>query len=134
MCKRLPSRTLWTVKLHAVQILSHHEQERENDMKKRLIIALVICVLILSACSMVQGTTSTTSSSVSQASANTRAGCSALHEQQVQLQKAIDAASKQLYSAHGDLRKAEQARKTLTMLHEPSLLLQAKLRACPAAG
>lgn len=103
-------------------------------MKKRLIIALTLFVLILSACSTVQGTTLTTSSSVSHASALAQADCAALHEQQVQLQKAIDAASKQLSSAHGDLHKAEQARHTLTMLHEPSTLLQAQLRACPAAG
>lgn len=122
------------MKLHAVQILSHHEEERENDMKKRLMIALAICVLILTACSVVQGTTPTTSSSISHASAGTQADCSALHEQQAQLQKAIDAASMQLSSAHGDLRKAEQARNTLTRLHEPSKLLQAKLSACPAAG
>jgi len=103
-------------------------------MKKCLIIALTLCVLILAACSAVQGTTPTTSSSISHASASEQEDCAALHEQQVQLQKAIDAASKQLSSAHGDLHKAEQARRTLTMLREPSRLLQAILRACPAAG
>ena len=103
-------------------------------MKKRLIIALTLFVLILSACSTVEGTTPTTSSGSSQANASTQVDCAALHEQQVQLQKAIDAASKQLSSAHGDLHKAEQARHTLIMLHEPSRLLQAQLRACPAAG
>jgi peptidoglycan hydrolase CwlO-like protein len=115
-------------------MMSHRKEERENDMKKRLIIALAICVMILSACSAVQGTTPATSNSVSLASANTQADCSALQEQQAQLQKAIDTARIQLSSAHGDLHKAEQARKTLTRLHEPSLLLQAKLSACPAAG
>ena len=103
-------------------------------MKKRLIIALTLFVLILAACSAGQATTLNTSGSVSHASANAQADCAALHKQQVQLQKAIDAASKQLSSAHGDLHKAQQARHTLAMLHEPSLLLQAKLRACPAAG
>jgi peptidoglycan hydrolase CwlO-like protein len=114
--------------------MSHHKEERENDMKKRLIIALALCVMILSACSAVQGTTPATSNSVSYTSANTQADCSALNEQQAQLQKAIDTARVQLSSAHGDLHKAEQARNELTRLHEPSVLLQAKLRACPAAG
>jgi hypothetical protein len=115
-------------------MVSHHKQERQNDMKKRLIIALALCVFILAACSAGQGATLTTSSSVSQGSASAQADCTALNAQQVQLQKAIDAASKQLSSAHGDLHKAEQARHTLAMLREPSLLLQAQLRACPAAG
>ena len=103
-------------------------------MKKRLIIALVICVMILSACSAVQGTTPTTSNSVSLASTNTQADCSALQGQQAKLQQAIDAARVQLSSARGDLHKAEQARNEIVRLHEPSVLLQAKLRACPAAG
>ena len=115
-------------------MMSHRKEERKNAMKKRLIIALTICVMILSACSAVQGTTPATSNSVSLASANTQADCSALQGQQIKLQQAIDAARVQLSSAHGDLHKAEQARNTLTRLHEPSLLLQAKLRACPAAG
>ncbi len=115
-------------------MMSQRKKERENDMKKRLIIALALCVMILSACSAIQGTTPATSNTVSLASANMQADCLALHEQQAQLQKAIDTARMQLSSAHGDLRKAEQARNTPTRLHEPSLLLQAKLRACPAAG
>jgi peptidoglycan hydrolase CwlO-like protein len=115
-------------------MISHHKEERENDMKNRLIIALAICVMSLSACSTVQGTAPATSSSVSHASVKTQADCSSLHKQQAQLQKVIDAASMQLSSAYGDLQKAEHARNTLTRLHEPSLLLQAKLSACPAAG
>lgn len=103
-------------------------------MKKRLIIALALCIFILAACSAVQGTTPTSSSAVSQGSSGTQTDCSALQAQQAKLQKAIDAASKQLSSAHGDLRKAEQARQTLTRLREPSRLLQAQLRACSAAG
>jgi uncharacterized protein YlxW (UPF0749 family) len=134
MCNGLPSRTLWTVKLHTVRMMSRHEEERENDMKKRLIIALAICVLILSACSVVQGTTPATSSSVSQQAANMQSACSALQEQQAQLQRAIDAASAQLSSAHGDLHTAEKARSALIKLHEPSILIQAKLRACTSAG
>jgi predicted small secreted protein len=122
------------VKLHAVQIVSHHEDERENDMKKRLIIALAICVLILSACSALQGATPAPGSSVSHTTVNTQNACTALQEQQAQLQRAIDAASVQLASAHGDLRKAEQARNALLRLHEPSVLVQAKLRACTSAG
>lgn len=101
---------------------------------KRLIIALALIVMILSACSAVQGTTTATNNSVSQTSAATQAGCTALRTQQAQLQKAIDTASMELSSAHGDLHKAEEARNTLKRLHEPSLLLQAKLSGCPAAG
>jgi hypothetical protein len=68
------------------------------------------------------------------ADVNTLTACSALHEPQAQLQKAIDVASSELSSAHGDLYKAEEARNTLARLQEPSRLLQAKLSACPAAG
>ena len=103
-------------------------------MKKRLIIALALFVMILSACSAVQGTTTATSDSVSQTSASTTAACTTLHTQQAQLEKAIDIASKELSSAHGDVHKAEQARNSLIRLQEPSRLLQAKLSACPAAG
>ena len=92
-------------------------------MKKRLIIALALFVMILSACGAVKGTTTARNSSVWQTSASIQADCSALYEQQAQLQKAIDAASKELSLAHGDLHKAEQARNTLTKLHEPGLLL-----------
>ena len=103
-------------------------------MKKRLIIALALFVMVLSACGAVQGTTTATNSSVSQTSATTQATCSSLHEQQAQIQKAIDTASKELSSAHGDLHKAELARNTLIRLQEPSRLLQAQLSACPVAG
>jgi peptidoglycan hydrolase CwlO-like protein len=103
-------------------------------MKKRLIIALALFVMILSACGAVKGTTTARNSSVSQTSASIQANCSALYEQQTQLQKTIDAASKELSLAHGDLHKAEEARNTLSRLQEPSRLLQAKLSACPAAG
>jgi peptidoglycan hydrolase CwlO-like protein len=114
--------------------VSHQEEERENDMKKWLIIALATCVLILSACSVVQGTTPAPSSSVFHSPASTQTACHALQEQQAQLQQAIDAASVQLSSAHGDLRKAEKARNALIRLYEPSMLVQAKLRACTSAG
>jgi hypothetical protein len=107
---------------------------KEKALKKQVIIALTICVLILSACTVAKGTTPVTSSSVSHASANTLSACSALQEQQVQLQKAVDAASMQLSSAHGDLRKAEQARNELIKLHEPTKLVQAELKMCPSAG
>jgi peptidoglycan hydrolase CwlO-like protein len=115
-------------------MMSRHEEERENDLKKWLIIALAICVLILSACRVVQGNDSAPSSSISHFTANTQTTCSALQEQQAQLQKAIDVASIQLSSAHGDLGKAEKARNTLIRLHEPSKLVQAKLRTCTSAG
>ena len=134
MCYGFPSHTLWRVKLHAVQMISHHEEERENDMKKRLIIALAVCVLILSACGAVQGTTPASSRSALHPSTGTQTACHALQEQQVQLQQAIHAARVQLSTAHGDLRKAEKAKNTLIRLHEPSVLVQAELRACPSAG
>ena len=67
------------------------------------------------------------------ADVNTLMVCTALHEQQAQLQKAIDVASSELSSAHGNIHKAEAARKELARLQEPSRLLQAKLSACPAA-
>lgn len=90
---------------------------------------LLIIVLYVS-----NGLSSLMVNSFKAAHVNTLADCSALHEQQAQLQKAIDSASRQLSSANGNFHKAEQATNTLTRLHEPSLLLQAKLSACPAAG
>ena len=130
----LPSSTLWIVKLHAVQLMSHHEEERENDVKKWLVIALAICVMILSACSVAQGNTSAPGGSVSHSTTSTQTACSALQEQQAQLQQAIDTARVQLSSAHGDLRKAETARNELVRLHEPSMLVQAELRTCTSTG
>jgi len=115
-------------------MISHHEEERENDMKKRLIITLAICVLILSACGVVQITIPASISSTSHPTADTQAACHVLQEQQVQLQQAIHAARVQLSTAHGDLRKAEKAKNMLIRLHEPSVLVQAELRACPSAG
>jgi len=115
-------------------MISHHEEERENDMKKRLNIALAICVLILSACGAVPGTTPASNRPTSQPTAETQAACHIFQDQQVQLQQAIHAARVQLSTAHGDLRKAEKAKNTLIRLHEPSVLVQAELRACPSAG
>jgi peptidoglycan hydrolase CwlO-like protein len=115
-------------------MISHHEEERENDMKKRLIIALAICVLMLSACGAVPGTTPASSSSTSHPTADTQAACHVLQERQAQLQQAIRAARVQLSTAHGDLRKAEKAKNALIRLHEPSVLVQAELRACTSAG
>jgi hypothetical protein len=114
--------------------MSHHEEERENDVKKWLVIALTICVMILSACSVAQGNTSAPGGSVSHSTTSTQTACSALQEQQAQLQQAIDTARVQLSSAHGDLRKAETARSVLIKLHEPSMLVQAKLQACTSTG
>lgn len=103
-------------------------------MKKRLIIALAICVLILSACGAVPGITPVSSRSAPDPSTNTQAACRVLQDQQVQLQQAILAARVQLSTAHGDLRKAEKAKNALIRLHEPSVLVQVELRACPSAG
>jgi peptidoglycan hydrolase CwlO-like protein len=111
-----------------------HQEERENDMKKRLIIAVAICVLILSACGAVQGTIPASSSSVSHPTASTQTTCHALQEQQDKLQQAIHAARVRLSSAHGDLRKAEKAKNALIKLHEPSMLVQAELRTCSSGG
>ncbi len=108
------------MKLHAVQYMSHHKEGRENDMKKRLIIALALFVMILSACGAVQGTTTATNNSVLQTSTTMQASCSTLYGQQAQLQKAIDTASKELSTAHGDLHKVEEARNTLTGCKNPA--------------
>ncbi|SRR5713226_8217584 len=115
--------------------MSHHEEEKENDMKKRLIIALALCVLILSACGTVLGTRTSSNNPVAHstapiAAASTQTACSILQERQVYLQQATNVARAQLSAAHGDLRKAEAAEKQLIKLHELNTLVQAQLNKC----
>ncbi len=92
-------------------------------MKKRLIIGLASCMLILSACGTVLGAITSSSNPVAHstvpiAATSTQTTCSILRERQVQLQQATKVAQARLSAAHEDFRKAEVAEKQLIELHE----------------
>lgn len=98
--------------------MSHHEQERENTMKKQLIIAFAICVLFLSACSSLVGT-STLSTNVA-AHSTAPSACSALEESQTKLEQEYRAASAQLTAtrAWGNPQQVGEAKMRLIRLHQ----------------
>lgn len=100
----------------------------------RWICSVGIVLLLVTVLSMSNGLSFFRINNFKATDINIQTTCPALQEQQVQLEQAIDAASMQHSSTHGDIHKAEQARNKLIRLHEPSLLLQAKLRACLPTG
>jgi protein involved in sex pheromone biosynthesis len=117
--------------------MSHHQQERENTMKKHLIIVFAICVLFLSACGSLVGTSMPSSNPASHstapiATASTQSVCQVLHDRQAQLSQAYQAASAQLVAAQagGNLLQVGEAEKTLMRLHQSIPQVQAQLKAC----
>lgn len=92
--------------------------------------SVCIVLLLVIVLSMSNGLSFFRVNNLKAADVSTQTVCSALQEQQAQLEQAIDAARVQLSSAHGDLRTAEKTRNELIRLHEPSMLVQAELRAC----
>jgi len=115
---------------------SYHQQERENTMKKQLIIAFAICVLFLSACGSLVGTSPPASSSASHTAApvttvSVQTVCQNLHDQQAQLNQEYQAASAQLAAAQGQENLQEAvAEKTLMRLSQSMAQMQAQLKAC----
>jgi protein involved in sex pheromone biosynthesis len=106
-------------------------------MKKQLIIVFAICVLFLSACSSLVGTSTPASSSASHAAApvataSVQTACQVLHDRQAQLNQEYQAASAQLAAAQaqGNLLQAGEAEKTLIRLHQSLVQVQAQLKAC----
>ncbi len=105
-------------------------------MKKRLIIALAICVLFLSACGSLV-ITSTPASTVAHSTApsaitSTQSVCQILHDRQAQFSQAYRAASVQLAAAQaqGDQQQVGEAEKTLMRLHQSIAQVQAQRKAC----
>ena len=104
-------------------------------MKKGLILAFAICVLFLSACSSLVGTSTPSSnaaahSAAPSATASTQSACSALKESQAQLNQEYRAASTQLTEARGTLQHVGAAETRLSRLHQGIAWVQALLKAC----
>ena len=106
-------------------------------MKKQLIIAFAICVLFLSACGSVLGTSTSARSSASPATAPVATAssptvCQVLHDRQAQLSQEYQAASAQLAAAqaHGNRQQAGEAEKTLMRLRQSMAQVQAQLKGC----
>jgi protein involved in sex pheromone biosynthesis len=106
-------------------------------MKKQLIIAFAICVLFLSACGSLVGTSTPSSNSTAHstapiATASTLSVCQVLHDRQTKLSQEYHAASAQLTVAQvgGNLQQAGQAEQRLIRLHQSIVQVQAQLKAC----
>jgi hypothetical protein len=117
--------------------MSHYQQERENTMKKGLILAFALCVLFLSACgSLVATSTPATNSAAHSrapvATASTQSVCQVLQERLTQLRQEYRAANAQRAAAqaHDNLQQVEAAEKTLIRLHQSIAQVQAQLKAC----
>jgi hypothetical protein len=117
--------------------MSHYRHEKENTMKKHLIIVFAICVLVLSACGSLAGTSTPSSNMASHSTApiaiaSTQSVCQVLHDRQAQLGQEYQAASAQLVAAQagGNLLQVGETEKTLIRLHQSIPQVQAQLKAC----
>jgi uncharacterized protein YceK len=106
-------------------------------MKKLLVIAFAICVLSLSACSSLTGTSTPSNSSATHATApiitvSAQNSCQVLHDHQVQLNQEYQTASAQYTRAQagGNWQQAGEAEKALMRLHQSIFQMQTQLKAC----
>jgi ABC-type molybdate transport system substrate-binding protein len=105
-------------------------------MKKHLLIVIAICVLLLSACGSLVGTSTPSSNSASHSTPITTASaqsvCQVLHDRQAQLSQQYHAASVQLASAQAGriTQQVGAAEKTLIRLHQSTVQVQTQLKAC----
>ena len=105
-------------------------------MKKHLLIAFAICVLLLSACGSVLGTSTTSSNSVSHSTPITTASaqsvCKVLHDRQAHLNQEYHAANAQLATAQAgrNMQQAGEAQQRLIRLRKSILQVQTQLKAC----
>jgi protein involved in sex pheromone biosynthesis len=106
-------------------------------MKKHLIIALAICVLFLSACSSLVGTSTPASSPATHSkapvsTASTLSSCQGLHDRQALLSQEYHAASIQLASAQvdGNSHQVGEIEKSLLRLHQSIVQVQAQAKTC----
>jgi hypothetical protein len=106
-------------------------------MKKHLLIAFAICVLFLSACGSLEGTSTPSTSPATHstapiATASAQSVCQVLHDRQVQLNQEYHAANAQLATAQdgGNWQQVGETEKTLIRLHQSIPQVQAQLKAC----
>ena len=105
-------------------------------MKKHLLIAFAICVLLLSACGSVLGTSTTSSNSVSHSTPITTASaqsvCKVLHDRQAHLNQEYHAANAQLATAQAgrNMQQAGEAQQRLIRLRKSIVQVQTQLKAC----
>ena len=106
-------------------------------MKKLLVVAFAICVLSLSACSSLTGTSTTLNSSTTHAAApiitvSTQSSCQVLHDRQTQLTKEYQTASAQYTraKARGNWQQAGEAEKALMRLHQSIAQMRTQLKDC----
>ncbi len=106
-------------------------------MKKLLIVAFALCVLSLSACNSLPGTSTSSNSSTTHAAApvatvSTQSSCQVLHERQSFLNQEYRTTSVQ-YSkarAEGNWQQAGETEKALIRLHQSLVKVQTQLKAC----
>jgi hypothetical protein len=117
--------------------MSHDQQGKENTMKKLVIIAFVICVLSLSACSSLTGTSTSSNSSTTTAAApivavNPQSSCQVLRDRQALLNREYQTTSVQYNKAraNGNWQQAGEAEKALMRLHQSLVQMQTQLKAC----
>ena len=106
-------------------------------MKKHLLIAFAICVLFLSACGSLVGTSTPSSNPATHsttpiATASAQRVCQVMHDQQVQLNQEYHAAIARLATAQAwrNMQQAGETEKTLIRLHQSIVQVQTQLKAC----
>jgi len=106
-------------------------------MKKLLIVAFAICVLSLSACSSLSGTSTPSNSSAPHTVApsvtvNAHSSCLVLHDRQALLNQEYQITSVQFNKAQAgrNWQQAGEAEKTLMSLHQSLVQIQSQLKAC----
>jgi len=106
-------------------------------MKKLFVVVYVICVLSLSACSSLTGTSTPSNSSTTHAAApiitvSTQSSCQVLHNSQALLTKEYQTVSAQYTRAQagGNWQQAGEAEKTLMRLHQSIAQMQTQLKTC----
>jgi protein involved in sex pheromone biosynthesis len=113
------------------------KKEKENTMKKHLLIAFAICVLFLSACGSLEGTSTSSTSPATHSAApvattSTQSVCQVLHDRQAQLNREYHTASVQLATAqnHGNSQQIGETEKMLLRLHQSIVQVQTQTKAC----
>lgn len=101
-------------------------------MKKGLILAFALCVLFLSACSSLVGTSAPFTNAPAHVTASTQSACSTLEGSQAKLDQQYQAASAQLAAARarGNLQQGEAAEAGLTKLRQGIAWVQALRNTC----
>jgi hypothetical protein len=119
-------------------MMDYRQEEKENTMKKFVIIALATCLLFLVGCSTLARTGATLSAPISQKASTVTTtslqdSCSFLQARQASFRQDIQSASAELSTAaaRGNQATVGQAEKALFRLHWLLAQGQAGLKACP---